>query len=136
MGMATRTATGPRMTTMSRSGFRPATAKLSSTCSRTAFRRASGSVPKPGLGSPRRAASVETVRPDGARQIFAFVDRGGFLESIDEIPEPHAFRAHVAIDGETHAVAFEEHEHAHGAAARDNNFRAAFSMSSGTRRSR
>ncbi len=72
------------------------------------------------------AASVETVRPDGARQVFAFVDRGGFLESIDEIPEPHAFRANVAINGETHAVAFEEHEHAHGAASRDNNFRAAF----------
>ncbi len=71
------------------------------------------------------AVSVETVRPDGARQVFAFVERGGFLESIDEIPEPHAFTANVAIDGETRPVAFEEHEHAHGAAARDNNMRAA-----------
>jgi cation diffusion facilitator family transporter len=69
------------------------------------------------------AARVETVRPDGARQVFAFADRGGFLESIDPIPEPHAFNANVAIDGETHPVAFEEH--AHGAAARDNNIRAA-----------
>jgi cation diffusion facilitator family transporter len=72
------------------------------------------------------AVSVETVRPDGARQTFTFVERGGDLESVDEIPEPHAFAAHVTIDGETHAVAFEEHQHAHGAAARDNNFRAAF----------
>src|SRR5271169_4923008 len=71
-------------------------------------------------------ASVETVRPDGARQLFAFVDRGDFLESVDEIPEPHAFAANVTIDGESHAVAFEEHEHAGGAAARDNNLRAAF----------
>ncbi len=71
------------------------------------------------------AVSVETVRPDGARQVFAFVERGGFLESIEEIPEPHAFRANVTINGETHPVVFEEHEHAHGAAARDNNMRAA-----------
>ena len=27
-----------------------------------------------------RLASVETMRPDGARQVFAFVDRGDFLE--------------------------------------------------------
>jgi cation diffusion facilitator family transporter len=71
------------------------------------------------------AASVETVRPDGVRQVFAFADRGGFLESIDEIPEPHQFKANATISGETHAVAFEEHEHAQEAAARDNNMRAA-----------
>jgi cation diffusion facilitator family transporter len=71
------------------------------------------------------AASVETVRLGGARQAFAFADRGGFLESIDEIPEPHEFTANVTINGQTHAVAFEEHEYAQGAAARDNNMRAA-----------
>jgi cation diffusion facilitator family transporter len=71
------------------------------------------------------AVCVETVRPDGARQNFAFVDRGGFLESIDAIPEPHAFDASVTIDGETRPIVFGEHEHAHGAAARDNNLRAA-----------
>jgi cation diffusion facilitator family transporter len=71
------------------------------------------------------AVSVETVRPDGARQAFALADRGGFLESTDDIPEPHAFNANVTINGETHAVLFDEHEHAHGAAARDNNMRAA-----------
>ena len=65
------------------------------------------------------------MRPDGARQVFAFVDRGGFLKSIDEIPEPHAFTANVTINGEIYPVLFEEHEHAHGAAARDNNMRAA-----------
>ena len=53
--------------------------------------------------------------------------RGGYLESIDEIPEPHAFTARVSLDrgGERHAVEFAEHEHAHGAAHRDNNMRAA-----------
>ncbi len=72
-----------------------------------------------------RSVSVETVRPGGARQTFAFVARGDFLESVDEIPEPHAFTAQVRVGTETHAVAFEEHEHAHGAARRDNNMRAA-----------
>ncbi len=71
------------------------------------------------------AVRVETQRPDGARQAFAFAERGDYLELVDEIPEPHAFVAEVTIDGETRAVAFEDHEHAHGAAARDNNMRAA-----------
>lgn len=71
------------------------------------------------------AVSIETVRPDGTRQRFAFVDRGEGLESVDEIPEPHAFVANVTIDGQTHAVRFEEHEHAHAKTARDNNMRAA-----------
>jgi cation diffusion facilitator family transporter len=78
-----------------------------------------------GLPLKASAVSVETVRPDGLRQLFAFADRDGFLESIDEIPEPHAFRASLAIDGETYAVYFEEHQHGHRAAARDNNMRAA-----------
>ncbi len=71
------------------------------------------------------AVRVETLRPDGSRRVFAFADRGGFLESIDEIPEPHAFEAEVTIDGERRHIVFEEREHAHGAAARDNNMRAA-----------
>ena len=52
---------------------------------------------------PRPPSRSRRCGPDGARQTFAFVDRGGFLESVDEIPEPHAFAAHVTIDGETHA---------------------------------
>jgi cation diffusion facilitator family transporter len=71
------------------------------------------------------AVSVETVRPDNARQVFAFVDRGAFLESIDAIPEPHAFDANVTINGEAHPLVFEEHQHTQGAVARDNNMRSA-----------
>lgn len=71
------------------------------------------------------AVSIETIRPDGARQVFPFADKGGFLESVEEIPEPHAFNANVTINGQTYPAAFEEHDHAHGAAARDNNMRAA-----------
>ena len=69
---------------------------------------------------------VETVRLDGVRQTFTMAQRGGYLKSMEEIPEPHAFTAHVEFaDGERHAVEFQEHEHAHVSAHRDNNMRAA-----------
>ncbi len=71
------------------------------------------------------ALAIETVRPDGARQVFALAERGGWLESIDAIPEPHAFVAHLRVAGQDYPVAFEEHEHGDGAAHRDNNMRAA-----------
>ena len=53
-----------------------------------------GVPPRFRLAGPKLSAAtthVETTRPDGARQRFAMRDRGGFLESIDEIPEPHQF---------------------------------------------
>jgi cation diffusion facilitator family transporter len=78
-----------------------------------------------GLALTAQTSSVETVRPDGARQVFALKDEAGYLESIDEIPEPHAFTATVRIGEQNYPVVFEEHEHAHGSAARDNNMRAA-----------
>jgi cation diffusion facilitator family transporter len=55
------------------------------------------------------------------------VARGGYLESIDEILEPHAFTARISLDSgsEVHSIDFQEHEHAHGAAERDNNMRSA-----------
>lgn len=68
---------------------------------------------------------IETVRPNGTRQTFPMVDRGDYLESADEIPEPHAFTVNVTIGEDNYSVAFEEHEHAHGAALRDNNMQAA-----------
>ena len=70
-------------------------------------------------------SSIETMRPDGTRQLFAMGDKGGFLESRDDIPEPHAFTATVRIGEQDYPVVFEEHEHAHGSSARDNNMRAA-----------
>jgi cation diffusion facilitator family transporter len=71
------------------------------------------------------AVSVETVRPDGARQVFTMAERGGYLESAEEIPEPHAFTAHVRIGGEVHPVVFEEHEHGPDTLSRDYNMQAA-----------
>lgn len=72
---------------------------------------------------------IETVRPDGPRQVFTMTDHGGYLESVDEIPEPHAFTAHLRVGDDEHSIMFEEHAHAHGSAQapahRDNNMRAA-----------
>ena len=70
-------------------------------------------------------STIETIRPDGNRQIFALVDRGAYLESADQIPEPHAFTAHVRIADDEQPVVFQEHEHAHANTLRDNNMRAA-----------
>jgi len=76
------------------------------------------------------AVSVTTIRPDGTRQTFAFADRGGYLESKEDIPEPHAFRAVVHLPDGEHPVEFEEHEHDHddaqAAASRDHNIRSAY----------
>ncbi|GAC1346901.1 MAG: CDF family Co(II)/Ni(II) efflux transporter DmeF [Acetobacteraceae bacterium] len=69
--------------------------------------------------------TVATVRADGSRQVFAMAGRNGYLESLEHIPEPHAFVAEVDVAGVNYQVVFEEHEHAHGAAHRDNNMRAA-----------
>ena len=61
--------------------------------------------------------ALETERPDGARQVFALAQRDGFLESVEEIPEPHEFMARLRLthDGHAHSydVAFIEHDHGH-----------------------
>jgi cation diffusion facilitator family transporter len=77
----------------------------------------------PALAAPD--VSIETVRPDGTRQLFAVAERDGYLESAAEIPEPHAFTAHVRIGGEDHTAVFEEHDHARPIVLRDYNMQAA-----------
>jgi cation diffusion facilitator family transporter len=68
---------------------------------------------------------IETRRPDGTRHQFTMMERGPYLESVEEIPEPHSFVARVRIGDGEHSVVFEEHEHAPGSTQRDNNMRAA-----------
>ncbi len=71
---------------------------------------------------------IETVRPNGERQPFSMTERGGWLESANAIPEPHAFVANVYIGDQGYPVTFEEHDHGahdHGATHRDHNMRAA-----------
>lgn len=75
--------------------------------------------------------TIETIRPDGATQTFRFVDRGKYLESSEEIPEPHEFEARIRVAQAGHMqefeVAFAESDHgvSSGAHHRDNNMRAA-----------
>lgn len=67
--------------------------------------------------------SLETERPDGARQAFTFIQKAGYLESAEAIPEPHAFTARLGLKHGDHAhhydVAFVEpdggagHDHIH-----------------------
>jgi nickel/cobalt transporter (NicO) family protein len=59
---------------------------------------------------------IVTERPDGSRQAFPFVDRGGYLESVDPIPEPHEFMARVSLGHGGHSHDYdlsfvEEHGH-------------------------
>lgn len=60
---------------------------------------------------------IVTERPDGSRQTFRFVQRDGFLESEQSIPEPHAFVARLSLGHEHHRhdydVTFTEHDHDH-----------------------
>lgn len=60
---------------------------------------------------------VVTERPDGSRQTFTFESRSGFLESVQEIPEPHEFMARVSLGHGNHThdydLSFVE-DHAHG----------------------
>ncbi|MDK9695376.1 MAG: nickel/cobalt efflux transporter [Siculibacillus sp.] len=63
---------------------------------------------------------IVTERPDGARQAFTFVDKGAYLESLDEIAEPHEFMARVSLGHGDHThdydLAFVEgegHDHLH-----------------------
>lgn len=67
-----------------------------------------------------RDVTLVTERPDGTRQGFTFADRGGYLESIEEIPEPHEFMVRVSLghDGHIHDydLSFIEghgHDHLH-----------------------
>ena len=63
--------------------------------------------------------SIETVRPDGARQAFPFFAADGCLEATTELPEPHEFDATLRIAPGDHAHAFdfkfsEDDHHHHG----------------------
>jgi cation diffusion facilitator family transporter len=52
------------------------------------------------------AIKIETVRDCGAWQRFTMEDHDGYVESIEEIPEPHTFTAYLQMGGETYAVDF------------------------------
>jgi len=61
----------------------------------------------PGAGE----VEVVTIRSDGSEQYFRFAEQNGYLESIVEIPEPHAFKARVSVRADSVEILFEEHDH-------------------------
>ena len=60
---------------------------------------------------------IETERADGSREAFSFVQRDGFVESEQEIPEPHEFVVRLRLGHDHHShdydVEFVEHGHHH-----------------------
>jgi cation diffusion facilitator family transporter len=82
---------------------------------------------------PEPVQGLETRRPDGQRQEFHFVDSGAYWESVEQIPEPHAFTACLHLSDGRHETVFQEHSHERthhhggaGAAHRDYNIRSAY----------
>lgn len=72
------------------------------------------------------SVTIETVHPDGDRHQFTMKEQDGYLESVEEIAEPHAFVANVRFGEDNYPVVFVEPEHAaQELAHRDNNIRAA-----------
>ena len=63
--------------------------------------RVRGAVPADGIWA-------ETVRPDSTRQRSVFARIGGVLESVEEIPAPHAFTVNLHLAEATASVVFEE----------------------------
>ena len=70
---------------------------------------------------PAANVSLETVRPNGARQKFTFRQEGDYLESTSDIPEPHDFGVELQVTHDSHAptyrTQFTEAGHDHGDAA-------------------
>lgn len=87
-------------------------------------------------GSPATTSvSLQTLRRDGSRQSFSFVDCGDCLESTEEIAEPHEFDVRLRLPHGEHALSFVEHPHPHehadrrtasASAHRDHNIRSAY----------
>jgi nickel/cobalt exporter len=66
---------------------------------------------------PAKDVSLRTERPDGSLAQFDLIEREGFLESVEAIPEPHDFIARLTLRHGDHThdydVAFVEHDHGH-----------------------
>jgi len=66
---------------------------------------------------PSEDTTLETVRPDGAKQLFTFSPHEDFLEGNSDIPEPHEFQVSLKIahGGHNHVykTKFTEEGHSH-----------------------
>jgi nickel/cobalt exporter len=59
-----------------------------------------------GHGWNPKAVRVETQRPDGRVQTFSFTDAGGYLRSVEAIPEPVDFTARLRLGHGDHEHAY------------------------------
>jgi len=66
---------------------------------------------------PADEVRIETQRTDGTRHTFTFAQKDGFVESEQEIPEPHEFVARLRLGHEHHShdydLEYVEHAHHH-----------------------
>jgi len=75
-----------------------------------------GILPRFRLTGPQSGVvRAQTIRGDGARQTFEFINLGLFWESATVIPEPHEFTVELTISSEereaTYSTRFKEHAH-------------------------
>ncbi len=52
---------------------------------------------------PAEEVQMETERSDGTREIFTFRRHGGYLESVQQVPEPHEFVARLHLGPAQHS---------------------------------
>ncbi len=80
---------------------------------RARFQGKNGEALQPSL---KYTLTLETTRDDGTRQKFEFAQKGDFLESTSEIPEPHQFSValHLTHEGHSHTYETRYIEHDHG----------------------
>ncbi len=68
-------------------------------------------------GIPVDRVVVETIRPNGEKQVFKLKDHGRYLQSLDPIPESHEFKVKARVTHAHHShdyeVEFKEHDHGH-----------------------
>ena len=73
--------------------------------------------------------SIAMQRSDSGSQLFLLRERGGFLESVDAVAEPHAFNLNIRIGQQETKITVKEHDHCAPSLdpkmRRDNNLRAA-----------
>jgi nickel/cobalt exporter len=64
---------------------------------------------RPERGKPWGAKEVTlmTKRTDGRQQTFTFAEQNGFIESHENVPEPHSFSIHLNLGHGDHSHGFE-----------------------------
>jgi len=70
------------------------------------------------IAPENQTVAIETIRPDGTRQLFNFGQEENYLKSTADIPEPHEFTVTLKLAHGDHAHTYEakfseDHHHDH-----------------------